>query len=376
MSSVIKVLHVIKGLDRGGPETGLIMLLQNIDRTRFQIDFLITVEKKCEYDDLARSLGARLINNPTPHRPLKYAVNFINNNRKYGPYDIVHIHVHHYSGYVLLISKLCGIKKRIVHSRSDTRYIDKHSGILRKIYLWVMKELIAKYATHYIAVSKEAAESLYKRSIIEKKVVHILPSGIDLSLFKQDVKKEDVRAELGIPKNATVIGHVGRFHPAKNHNLIINIALYLLTVKRDYVFLLIGEGQLMEEIKLKARNLGIESNILFLGVRRDVPKLMMGAMDIFLFPSLYEGLPVALIEAQAAALPCLISNRITEEVDIIKPLIFRLDPFDSPLKWVGKILYVTKNKPLVSSNYIIDKLEKSDFNIVKVARRIKVIYDE
>lgn len=161
MVDKIKVLHVLGGLDRGGVETWLMHVLRHIDRDRFQFDFLVSTTRECAYDREAKALGSLIIPNPDPHNPLLYALNFVRNYRKYGPYDIVHSHVHHFSGFVLLLSRILGVPIRIAHSHNDTRVAESNNNISRKFYLHLMKMLINTCATHGLAASSLAAEDLF-----------------------------------------------------------------------------------------------------------------------------------------------------------------------------------------------------------------------
>ena len=178
-----------------------------------------------------------------------------------------------------------------------------------------MKTWIRRFATHGLAISKPSAANLFGERWKSDAWVHIIPYGIDIAQFQKHLLREEIRAELGIPPNSPVVGHVGRFYPQKNHSFLIEIAQEVLSKRPDTNFLLIGDGPLRPEMEARVRQMGLSKKIHFIGIRTDVPRLMLGAMDLFLFPSLYEGLGLCLLEAQAAGLHCLVSDTVPDEVE-------------------------------------------------------------
>ncbi|MGQ9476362.1 MAG: glycosyltransferase, partial [Actinomycetota bacterium] len=270
VSGKVKVLHVLGGLDRGGVETWLMHVLRHVDRQRFQFDFLVHAERECAYDEEARSLGSRIIPNPDPRNPVRYARNFIRNYRKYGPYDVVHSHVHHYSGFTLLLARLMGVPKRVAHSHSDTRAAETNAGLARKAYLKAMEYLIEKNATHGLAASCEAAACLYGKGWEKDGRWSVLHCGIDLDPFKVETDKKEVRRGLGLPEDAFVIGHVGRFSPQKNHKFLLETASEVFKRCDNCWLLLVGDGPLRPEIEELAESLGIADKVIFAGSRPDV----------------------------------------------------------------------------------------------------------
>lgn len=375
VSGKIKVLHVLGGLDRGGVETWLMHVLRHMDRERFQFDFLVHAERECAYDEEARSLGSRVIPNPDPHNPVRYAWNFIKNYRKYGPYDVVHSHVHHYSGFTLLLARLVGVPKRVAHSHNDTRVAENNARIARKAYLKAMEYLIGKNATHGLAASREAAACLYGKGWEKDGRWSVLHCGIDLDPFNVKVNKKEVRRELGLPEGAFVIGHVGRFSPQKNHKFLLEIVAEVFKNCDNCWLLLVGDGPLRHEMEELAESLGIADRVIFAGARPDVPRLMRGAMDLFLFPSLYEGLGIVLLEAQAAGLPCVISDVIPEEVDVVTDKIRRLSLNDPPSVWTDKIRKMTNEKGTIDQGYCVNKMMGSSFNIDYCLSQLMELYN-
>lgn len=334
----MRILHVLGGLDHGGAETWLIQVLRHIDRSKYQFDFLVHTDKTCAFDSEVRALGARILPCLSPSNPMKYARNFLRVLRETGPYDCVHSHVHHFSGLVLTLARIGGVPARIAHSHSDTRKADCPRGAGRGLYLYSMSKLLNASATAGMAVSDHAAKSLFGEKWDLDPRWRVTRLGIDLNPFSCPVDRSRLLAELGISAGAFVIGHVGRFVPLKNHDLILEIAQIACKIRPETIFLLIGEGPTKKETEDKARALGLQHQIRFLGVRDDVAQLMKGAMDAFLFPSLYEGFPLVLVEAQAAGLRCLISDSISPEVDLVPELIKRLSISDGATAWTRCIL--------------------------------------
>jgi len=333
----MRILHVLGKLDRGGAETWLVQVLRHIDRKKYQMDFLVHTTEPGAYDDEVRSLGSRIIPCLSPSKPLTYARNFGRVLREYGPYDVVHSHVHHYSGYVLMLAAMGGVPVRIAHSHSDTRLSEAEAGICRKAYRRVMRGLIQLFASGGLAVCKEAGDDLFPshwRGSTRWKLQHL---GIDLSRFEVEIDKVRIRRSLGVPEDALTIGHVGRFTTEKNHSFIVDIARQLLTREPKAFFLMVGDGPLRHAIEAEVAACSLSHKFLFTGVRADVPLLMMGAMDVFLFPSTREGLPITLLEAQAAGLRCLVSDTVSKEVGVLPNLLYRAALSDSPSRWAIRL---------------------------------------
>lgn len=358
----LKIIHVVGSMNRGGVETWLMHVLRHIDRDMFKMDFLVHTEEKCHYDDEILHLGSKIIPCMHPSRPWLYAQNFIRIIKEHGPYDIVHSHVHHYSGFVLFLAKMAGVQGRIAHSHNDTTLLQETAGYMRRSYLKLMEYLIKRYATVGLAASRKAAASLYGSYWEDDPRWRILHYGIDLKLFYEDTSKEEVREEFGINEDAFVIGHVGRFHEQKNHAFLIDIFEEIAQIVPKTILLLVGDGPLRRNIKEKLKDKNLEKQVVFAGIRDDVPRVMK-AMDIFVMPSLYEGLPVVLLEAQAAGLPIIISDVITKEADTIKPLIHRIS-LDQPLSyWVKRIMEIKNCYKLQSREHFINMMAQSSFYI-------------
>ncbi|MEB3178758.1 MAG: glycosyltransferase family 1 protein [Nostocaceae cyanobacterium] len=370
----LRVLHVLGGMNRGGIETWLMHILRHIDRDRVQMDFIVGTTEPGSYDEEARSLGCRIIPCLHPSKPLMYAANFKRILREYGPYDIVHSHVHFFSGYVLRVAQRSGISIRIAHSHNNTAAAEAAAGWSRRWYLNVMQSWINKYATAGLACSSHAAVDLFGTNWNLDPRWQVLSYGINLAPFQQQLDKLAVRAKLGIPEDAFVIGHVGRFVEQKNHKFLLEIAAEVAKKEPKMYLLLLGEGTLQPDVKQQAVQLGIADRTIFTGSRPDVPNIMLGAMDAFLFPSHHEGLGLVLVEAQAAGLPCIFSDVVPPEADVVKPLVNRLSLSKSATDWATQVLVNRDAAIKLSQASALKLTQTSQFNIATSVQELENFY--
>lgn len=301
---MIRVLHVVTDMRRGGLETMLMNYYRNIDHKNIQFDFLTHRNYKGDYDNEIMSYGGKVYHisklNPFSRSYAKELEEFF---KSHSEYKIIHVHQDCLSSVVLKIAEKSNIPVRIAHSHSSNQNRDFKYPI-KLLY----KHFIAKYATDLIACSEEAGKWMFGK----KAKFNILNNAIDARLYTYNsTKATDIRKSFGFEQNDLVVGHVGRFSYPKNHSFLIDIFQDVAKQKKAKL-LLVGDGKLREEIEEKAKQLGLKENVVFTGVRSDVSDLMQ-AMDIFVFPSHYEGLPVTLIEAQSSGLPCFISDKVPIE---------------------------------------------------------------
>lgn len=368
----MRILHVLYGMNRGGIETWLMHVLRHIDRKRFHMDFLVFTTKSCAYDKEIFSLGSKIIPCLYPHIPWLFAYNLRQAIRSHGPYDVIHSHIKYYSGYILRLAYKLGIPIRIAHSHSNTPLLK--SNILNRKYLETMKNWIKCYATCGLAVSKKAARYLFGADWESDPRWYIFYNGTDLDAFKAVQNPSIIRTELQIPPGAFVIGHVGNFSKIKNHKFLIEVINELVKEDQNLRVLLVGDGPMRSIIEQKVNEMGLSQYIMFMGLRCDVPRLMTGAMDLLILPSFSEGLPLVLIEAQAAGLPCVISDNITEDVDIVKDMIFRLPITASADIWAREILKLRNKKSFINQEKILQIIENSPVNIVSNVKRLERFY--
>lgn len=370
----IRILQVAgRTMGRGGLETWLMHVLRSIDREHFRMDFV--VEQEGVYDEEIRALGSKIFRCPRRRRLLTWGRNFSEVLRSQGPYDVVHSHYHFYGGYVLRLAKQADVPIRVAHSHNDTSRHDKERGSLWNTYIKLMRRWLYQNATVGLAASREAATALYGANWGADPRWRVLHCGIDLKPFQVDVDPVAVRAELGIPKDAFVVGHVGRFNEQKNHTFLVDIAAELAQRDPEAHILLIGNGMLRPAIERKVVQAGIADKFTFGGgPRPDVARLMLGAMDVFILPSLYEGLPLVGLEAQAAGLPFIMSDVISKEVEIIPSLIRRLSLSKPASMWAETILAERSVPPTVTRKHALRLVEKSDFSITSSVRQLRGVY--
>lgn len=299
-----RILHVVTHMNRGGLETMIMNYYRHIDRSKVQFDFLVHRIQKADYDDEILALGGKIYRlqplNPLSPAYLRSLDRFFAEHREY---DIVHSHLDCMAGVPLKYAKKHGVPVRIAHSHNSSQPRDA-KYLLKLLY----KRNIVKYATKLFACGQEAGQWMFGTDDFT-----VMNNAVDAAAYVYDpAAAQQIRKELGVPADVPVVGHVGRFCPQKNHEFLIDIFEQILLRRPDAVLLLVGDGSLRAGIEEKTQNLGMGGHVIFTGVRSDVDALLQ-AMDVFLFPSLYEGLPVSIIEAQAAGLPCLISDGVPVE---------------------------------------------------------------
>ncbi|MGE6552403.1 glycosyltransferase family 1 protein [Bacillus mycoides] len=329
MGTPLRVLHVVVNMNRGGAETLIMNLYRNIDRSKVQFDFLTC--KEGVFDEEIVKLGGKVHRIPyvtdVGHRGYIKALNtFFSSHPQY---KIVHSHMDKMSGLVLRSAKKARVPVRIAHSHNTS----SEGGATAKIYKWYAGKSIGTCATHLLACSNAAARWLFAD---KADTARILKNGIDCDrfLFIPEMRKH-VREELQLEQDALVIGHVGRFAHQKNHAYLIELFAQLTRFRPNSILLLAGEGPLRMEIENQVRELNLEKHIMFLGIRADIERILQ-AFDVFVFPSIHEGLPLTLIEAQGVGLPCIISDAITKEVDLGMNLVEHV-PLADKMAWIEKM---------------------------------------
>lgn len=326
---MIRILQVVTNMGRGGIETMLMNYFRKIDRSIIQFDFLVHRDGKGDYDDEILSLGGRIYHVP---RYNPFSRIYRNSVRiffeKHKEYQIVHSHINSMSGIVLQEAARSGVPIRIAHSHCEG--FEKSLKVpIKKMFI----PQIPRNATHYMACSEAAGKFLFGNN----KHFIVLPNAIEAKKFRyNESTRNAMRKELSIPDDNIVLGHVGRFLGQKNHVFLIDIFQEVVK-KKNATLLLIGDGELKHEIKRRVEEKHLSDKVIFAGVRSDVPELMQ-AMDIFVFPSLFEGLGVAAVEAQAAGLPTVISDCIPSEVIIAKELVSALSLKQSAVEWAENII--------------------------------------
>lgn len=333
MGGPIRVLHVVVNMNRGGAETLIMNLYRNIDRSKVQFDFLTNNEGI--FDSEIINMGGKIYR--IPYISDVGHFNYIKELNRFflthSKYQIVHSHMDKMSGFVLRAAKKAGIPVRISHSHST----NSEGNFIIKSYKWYAGKHILPNSTNLLACSHQAAKWLFQKA---NEKTELIKNGIESNKFRfSQETRAAVRKELNICENSFIIGHVGRFSAPKNHMFLLKIFKSTVKIIPNSVLILVGDGPLLSEIKKKVSEYSLENRVKFLGSRDDVNRLLQ-AFDLFIFPSLYEGLPVSVIEAQGSGLPCLLSDAITMEVDLGLNLVQFL-PLTNFDEWINKIEMVS-----------------------------------
>jgi glycosyltransferase involved in cell wall biosynthesis len=370
----VRVLQCVYSMHRGGVENWLMHLLRRLKPYRVRFDFLFHIAEPSDFDDEILEYGCKILHCSNLSRPWSYWRNLKAILKHHGPYDAVHSHDVTWNGLVLTAAKHEGIPVRIAHSHNDiARSMPKDTP--RRLFSIINLRLSKRYATHGLACSQLAAASYFGSNWRQDPRWQVFYCGEDFSEFHVEGERRECRGSLGIPEGAIVVGHVGSFRDEqKNQKFILDIAEQLAPDHKSVFFLLVGEGGFRKQLEDKARRAGLEGRVMFVGVRSDVPRLMRTSMDMFLFPSLYEGLPSAMVEAQAAGLPCICSEVITSEADIVPELITRMSLTQSPQEWATAILNLRNSDRLISRDRALATVESSPFAISRSIDQLMNIY--
>ncbi|MCM1262452.1 MAG: glycosyltransferase family 1 protein [Butyrivibrio sp.] len=365
MEEPIRILHVLGRVALGGAESRIMDLYRNIDRDKIQFDFLVHSSQKEYFDEEIEALGGRV------YRVPRFKVYNIHSYKKamksffaaHHEFRAVHGHMTSTASIYLPIAKKAGIPITIGHARSAGD-APGFKGLITKLIRYPLK-----YKADYcLACSKKAGETVYGKRWVRKGKVEVIPNAIDAKKYIYDEKvRTELRDKMGLT-DKFVIGHVGSFREAKNHTFLIQIFEQIYKKRNDAILLLLGEGSLMEKIKRQVLEAGLSDVVWFLGNKPDVDSYYQ-IMDYLVFPSLYEGLPGSIVEAQTAGLRCLVSDTVTNEVGITELVEFySLDK--TAKEWAARVLE--------TADYIrgdrLDSIKRAGFDIGAQAVRYSEIY--
>lgn len=362
----IRVAQIIGKWLGGGVEAVVMNYYRYIDKDKIQFDFICDADStNIPYDEIEK-LGGKVILIPPYQKFLKYHKE-LKRVLKEGNYKIVHSHINTLSVFSLFAAKCAGVPTRIAHSHSTTNKKEKKKNLIKQI----LRPFSKLFATDYMCCSELAGRWLFGNKEYDKGNVYLLNNAIDLNKFKYDENIRKVkRKELNIINdNTLVIGHVGRFVEQKNHRFLIDIFNEVYKQNNNSILLLAGQGPLMEEIKEKVKKLGLEKCVEFLGQRNDINELYQ-AFDIFCLPSLYEGLPVVGIEAQATGLLCIFSDDMTKETKVLESTQF-LSLKQSSKEWSDVLI---KESNLYKRKNTKKELSDNNFNICEEINKLKNYY--
>lgn len=341
MAEPIRILQIVNIMDRAGLETMIMNHYREIDRSQVQFDFLVHRPQRGEYEDEIEVLGGRIYRAPRlyPQHCLSYR-SFMRRFFAEHRYPVVHSHIDAMSAFPLAMARGCGVPVRIAHSHSDA--VDRD---LRYPIKEAARRKLPAIATHYWACSEAAGTFLFGKANLPK--VHVVKNAIDLEGYRFNAEtRAQMRAELGITESRVTVGHIGRFSAVKNHTFLVDVLAEMRREGTDAVLVLAGDGELRHEVERKVSSLGLDASVRFLGLRGDVPDVIQ-AFDALVFPSLREGIPLSLIEAQASGLPVLASDAVSADA-VVLPNAERL-PLSAPVsEWARAAVMLAEGGRIVN----------------------------
>ena len=364
---MIRVLHSVSNMDRAGIETMIMNYYRHIDRTKVQFDFLANKPKVGAYDDEIRRMGGNIYVSPglNPTKWKKYEKMVMNLLQQEKDIKVVHSHNGAFSLQAQLAAKKCGIKNRITHVHGTK--IDFNLKLPLKL---LYKTRLKAVSNNYWGCGTEAVRYYFGQSVIDSNNYTIIRNAIDEEKFLySEEKRDEIRARYNLD-GKFVIGNVARFMKQKNHTFTLDLFKAIHVKNPNAMLMQLGDGELLAEMKEKAKYLGIEDSVMFLGNVNNVNE-MYQAMDLFILPSLFEGLPVVGIEAQAAGLKCVMSDTITREVAITDNIEFM--SLKSPIeKWVEAIL----NNVSYERKNMKEQIVNAGYSIKFEAKKLQEIYEK
>ena len=369
-----KILQVVACLERGGTEAFLMNQYRNIDREQLQFDFYVFRENNDPYVEEIRSMGGQVFFGVPPkstHLPrfFREAEQIM----REGGYAAVHSHINLTNAWVLIAAKRAGIPVRISHSH-DT--YGKGGNFYKRIYRALEVALVKSNANVFLACGQEAGEYLYGTGFFRRKG-RVIKNGIDVERFLvgDEEKIAEAKASFDLQEDCDLlIGNITRFEPKKNQLFMLEVFSELLKTRPKACLVLGGpDGGMLEKTKNRARELGVSERIRFVGLRDDVPACLH-AFDIVLFPSQFEGLPIALLEAQASGTPCLVSTAVSREADIGLGKLRFLDPEDSPTDWAEELLKTAEEDSCVPKEDILKAFRGKGFDVKQSAKELAELY--
>lgn len=361
-----RVIHNIASLHFGGAQTFIMNIYNNIDREKVQFDFVVIPEERKDLYEVIESMGGHIFvcpryNGKNHFTYCKWWNEFFS---EHPEYHVIHGHVRSTAAIYLNIAKKHGLIT-IAHSHSTSN----GKGITA-IVKNILQFPIRNIADYLFACSDKAGIWLYGKKAIYKQNYKMIPNGVDLDRFAfNKTMREEMRRKLGINKQTFVVGHIGRFTEPKNHKYLIELFSILKRTNSDCCLLMVGSGELFDDIRTYCKELNIMDSVIMPGSCADTENFYQ-AMDVFVFPSLWEGLPVSVVEAQASGLNCLISDVITHDVDLTD--LIHYIPLDKKDLWLAQIEKIQKEHRSAISPENMQKLQSFDSNAV--AAQLQTFY--
>lgn len=364
----IRILHVLPRLSGGGVTNWLVRVARHLKPDEYQLDFAVHRSSDSPHlDELVRR-GAKIFLLPNRRRIFEYLYGLHALLGRQPGYHVLHSHYHSFSGVVLLAALQKRVPVRIAHARttSDPKIRASAKG---HIACYAGRVLLRLSATHLVACSQQAANVLFGHHLPRILPLAILPGGIDVTQASSAPAAADYRAALDIPGDSLVVGHVGNFYPAKNHSFLLNVFLKLLQIRSDAHLILLGEGPLRCELEKRIAQAGLGNRVRLLGYRTDVAAVLQSTVDVFAFPSIYEGLGISVVEAQISGVPVVASLAVPEEA-LFSTDGMRLPLEAGPKQWAEAIAALAGRKPTTPAS--ADKVTR--FLIEHHAEQLGAIY--
>lgn len=357
----IRILHAVPSLGLANGVAGVLMnWYREIDRSKVQFDFLVCYERDKTHAREIKELGGRVYTMPSPRR---HPIRFISSARKVfkeGGYSVFHSHVTQYNFFFFPLARIYGVKKIILHSHNPKYSDSKIKGFFAGLMLACVKNM----ADIKAACSEKAGDFLFGKG----SKYEVVNNAVDCKKFAFNPKKRaEIRAKLGLGESDLLLGHIGRFCEQKNQLFLLDIFADLLKRNPNCKLIIAGMGPLEQATKEKAKTLGVDKNTLFMGVY-DKPEELYQAMDIFVLPSLYEGLPVVAVEAQAAGLPCLLSDTITKQAALLNTEFL---PLEDSASWADNIV---KTLAGFKREDVSEQIAQAGFGIKSIIDKLKGFY--
>jgi glycosyltransferase involved in cell wall biosynthesis len=361
----IRVAQVVGRMMGGGVESVVLNYYRHIDRTKIQFDFIAQSDSTCIPEDEITALGGRVFIVP-PYQQISSYLSECQRIFSSEKPPIVHSHMNALSVFPLKAAKAAGVQIRIAHSHSTA---SSHE-LLKTVVKDTLRPFARVYPTHLAACSTAAGEWLFSKREVSSGRVRLIPNAIDLDKFKYSLNlRIQKRKELGLDAHQLVIGHVGRMCKQKNQLFIEEIFTQLLMNHPEAVLVFVGGGDMFVEVKKRAQTLGISDSVRFLGIRSDVAEIY-NAFDILLFPSLYEGLGITAIEAQANNLPVLASTNVPSEVSIVPELLHQSRLSDSAAEWANQLARVVGDSERKLDVNSLIELQEAGYNIQHSSQKL------
>lgn len=360
----IRVAQIMGKMNHGGVEAVVMNYFRNIDKDKFQFDFIVDSDSSCPQKEEIEKLGGNVIFVKPYKHIFKYMKNLksIFNENKY---DVVHAELTTMSGFSLKVAKKCNVPVRICHGHNTSGKGEFLKNILKSI----LKKHSWKYANEYFACSEHAAKWLFGKKMVKEGKTKIIYNAIELDKFYFSSNlRDEMRNKFNLDEKSIVIGNIGRFVPQKNQNFLLDVFYELHKDNSNLKLLLIGEGKLHDEIVSSINKYKLEKDVILID-NTEKPSLYYNMMDCFIYPSLYEGFGLTALEAQVNGLKCVVSNEVPDEVCITKS-VTKIDGFEKE-NWINVIKNVISNLDRIETKSIF---ESSKFDLKSETPKLEKIY--